>query len=209
MKSVVRGGEPNAVAPDEAPGAVTRGLAARLDRVAGQVAAQVVGQGLYRAVTLLGFLSQRLEYDGVQIAPQGLDRAGPFTARGGRRWRLRVVPQHRRLQLVEAPAAAGEGKSAGKQLVEHHAELVDIGERGDRLAADLLGGVIHRCPVRVRGVPAASVWDSSSLASPKSRSFTVPPWSTRMFEGLRSRCTTRLRWAYWVASQTVRKSSSR
>ena len=44
---------------------------------------------------------------------------------------------------------------------------------------------------------------------PKSSSFGAPSSVTRMLLGFRSRCTTRLRWAYWTAAQTARNSSRR
>ncbi len=36
------------------------------------------------------------------------------------------------------------GESPGKELVEHHAECIDVGRRGHRLTANLLGSGIGR-----------------------------------------------------------------
>ncbi len=58
-------------------------------------------------------------------------------------------------------------------------------------------GVIGRPPCAVSDSSSCS----SSLAMPKSSSLTVPLLSTRMFDGLRSRCTTSCWCAYATAAQ--------
>ncbi len=63
-----------------------------------------------------------------------------------------------------------------------------------------------------RPVTSAVREETSALrifASPKSRSFGTPESVTKMFPGLRSRWTTRLRCAYETAPQTSRKSLRR
>ena len=67
-------------------------------------------------------------------------------------------------------------------------------------------GVSMATPVRVS---CGSSESSSNLAMPKSSSFTVPSGVTRMFEGLRSRWTTRFWWAWCTARHTAWNSSRR
>ena len=69
-------------------------------------------------------------------------------------------------------------------------------------------GVIIGSIVAV-GATSGSTPAARSFAMPKSRSFGRPSSPTRMFPGLRSRWTTRLRCAYWTASHTARTISSR
>ena len=102
----------------------------------------------------------------------------------------------RRLHLADDPHASPPsaarssryGRCAGQQLVEHHAERVDVGRGGDRLAAHLLGaGVVRasaaRTPVRVR--PARrrrrrrAAWRCRSRAASRS-----PSAVTRMLRRL-------------------------
>jgi hypothetical protein len=70
-------------------------------------------------------------------------------------------------------------------------------------------GVMRRCPVRVRGGANGAPAPSSDFAIPKSTSFTTPSVETRMFDGLRSRCTIRLRCAKCTARAAVQNSRSR
>ena len=105
------------------------------------------------------------------------------------------------------------GSDPGQQLVQHDAERVDVGGRRDAPVAPLLGGGIFRRHqaqfVRVAGGPTSHAPGSRSFAMPKSSSFTLPDRDTKMFEGLRSRWTTRSRWACWTASHTTRNRRSR
>ena len=111
------------------------------------------------------------------------------------------------------PARQAVGQPPGQQLVQQHAQRVDVGRRGHRLAAHLLGaGVLGRHQLEPRGrrrqrVPASS--GLSSLAMPKSSSLGVPSAVTRTLAGLMSRWTIRFWCAYWTAAQTCRNSCSR
>ena len=105
------------------------------------------------------------------------------------------------------PPLARVRQRAGDQLEEQHPEGVDVGRRGDRLAQDLLrrrvgGGEHAGVELGELGVLSSSSSPASSLAMPKSSSLTVPSAATRMLAGLRSRCTTRRRWALSTAAQT-------
>ena len=64
---------------------------------------------------------------------------------------------------------------------------------------------VMAAPARCVSAAAESA-SPSSLAMPKSSSFTCPSASTRMFEGLRSRCTTRCLCACSTAESTCRNN---
>ena len=68
-------------------------------------------------------------------------------------------------------------------------------------------GVRARWPSAVSAAPSAP--SSSSLAMPKSSSFTSPSAPTRMLPGLMSRWTTRWLWACATAARTSSKSARR
>ena len=204
---------PSAVAPHELRRAVGERVGAGRHRQPVQVAAQVLRQRAHGGVAPLGLLAQGRR---LSRSPHGGARSRQA------RQRLRGAP------AVERPPARKLGSvrgarsrrqrgtgtgAAAQQLVEHDAQRVDVGGGGDRLAAELLGrGVVRASSAAARasrhgGRPPAA--GSSTLAMPKSSSLACPSAVTRMFEGLRSRCTTRLRCAYSTASQTWRNRRSR
>jgi hypothetical protein len=95
----------------------------RQDRPVLQEAAQVVRQFLRRRVPVGGPLGAGLEYDRLQVRGDGLVQA----------------PRPARLVLGDLPeqflaVAAVEGGSQGQQLVQRHAERVDVGAVVHRLA---------------------------------------------------------------------------
>ncbi|WLA04796.1 hypothetical protein MO329_19965 [Xanthomonas translucens] len=95
--------------------AADQALRARLHRPPLQIAAQVLGQRLGRiALPLL----------------RG--------ARHCRRRPRRLHRQDRALPLGVAAAAQGVGLLVGEQFIQHHAQRIHIGQRGDRFAAHLL-----------------------------------------------------------------------
>ena len=98
--------------------------APRRDRPALQPGAQVVGQGLGRRVAAARVLLQALQADRLQVARDL--RVDP--GRG-----LGTLLLHRSQGVDHAVAA--EGRLAGQQRVEHGAQAVDVGRRGDRAAA--------------------------------------------------------------------------
>ena len=93
------------------------------------------------------------------------------------------------------------GPRPGEQLVEQDAERVDVGRRRDRLAPHLLRRRVLRRqrPREARSPRRRRLVASSVAAASRCRSRAASPRPsavTRMFEGLRSRWTTRLRCAY-------------
>ena len=99
-----------------------------------------------------------------------------------------------RQRLGEVGQGGGErvlavvGQLAGEDLVEHHAQRVEVGAAVDLLPAGLLRA-------HVAGVPTAKptwvnwVLSSIDLAMPKSESTAVPSARNRMLAGFTSRCT--------------------
>jgi hypothetical protein len=131
-----QGGGPQAeaVTARELEGAIPRPLRPRGHGMAREIALEVVRQRSGRGVPLPRVRAQRHEHDGVEVARQ------PPPLGGGRRRR-----RGRRLRL---PAG---GPLAAQQLVEDHAQRVDVGRGGHRLAAELLGGrVLGREQARPR-----------------------------------------------------------
>ena len=213
---------PSAVAPHELGEHGRPALSgARGDRLVVEVAAQVVGQ-------------QRRRWRSARPAPSSAP--GRRCCRGRRAARARAgarvraaaaqhgVGQAPRLRLDHGAhlverrggAAPAVGCAAAEQHVQQHAQRVDVGRGGDVAALQLLGrGVLQReraagAPASARS-PAAGVRPRrrSSLAMPKSSSFTSPAAVTRMFDGLRSRCRISRLCACATAASTSRNSRTR
>ena len=118
-----------------------------------KVAGDVVGHAFSRAVTLGRCGAQRLQHDGVQIARQlGAQRSGMGGATPGRHaaaqrrlagWQRRVV-QHGLHRVRHRALGLGMRQRAGQQLIQQHAEAINIGGGGDRPAVDLLGRSVAR-----------------------------------------------------------------
>ena len=133
-----RGGRPEdpRVAAHELPGPVGHGIGTGEDRLLGEVAAQVLGQGGDRGVALLGAFLQGLGDDGVEVAPQLAPQArvaGRVGQAGGLGLQDRPVQGGRR-----GPGLAGR-VAAREEEIEQGAQGVDVGGRGHALARDLLG----------------------------------------------------------------------
>ena len=78
-----------------------------------------------------------------------------------------------------------------------------------RCSGAAYSGVMRRISARVAVDPTSQASGSRSFAMPKSSSFTLPDRDTKMFDGLRSRWTTRARCACCTASHTTRNRRSR
>jgi hypothetical protein len=146
-------GHQEPITPHELPAAICHGVGPRKHGPMAGVALEIVGQRAYRGVTLVRILLQRLEHDGIEIAPQLFgERAGHSRARPGR-----LDTEDRLLELTARRATEHVRPSAAQQLVKHHPERVDIRRYGDRLICDLLGrGIVRRKrelrELRARGV---------------------------------------------------------
>src|SRR5262245_59959436 len=158
-------------------------------RLVRQEVGQVLGQRPRAEVALLWLLLQALQADRFQVLRQP---------------RPKQVRRHRvvRYYLVQrlADRSPPERRPAGKALVEHGPQGVDVRRRADLAdpARRLLRG-------HVKGVPRMSpvcVWpllSSRSLASPRSVSLGMSFSVRRTLAGLRSRCTMPRSWACWTA----------
>ena len=135
----------------EPPQTIGPGGGARHDGPALPVATEVLGELGDGGVALCGVLAQRLHDDQVEVVAQqpGGDRGGtgpwrrgaaPLPSHGGRRsQRLRVADSA--LDLRRRLALEVVRSRSDQELVEHHAQRVDVGRGGDRPA---------RAPARAR-----------------------------------------------------------
>jgi hypothetical protein len=123
-------------ASDPAPSATTaRCRTAPEDRLAREVAAEVVRERAGGGVALRGVLGQALERDGLQVDRQARDHAARVR---------RLVVDHPGQQLRQRRVR--ERGAAGQQLVQHGPEAVDVGAAvdGAEVAARLLGRDVLR-----------------------------------------------------------------
>ena len=168
-------GHDGAIASHELGGAVTPRVLPRDHWQSREVPTHVLGELIDRGIPARRLLAQRLEDDVVEIAgkltaqPVDVDRqaAVPLRSRRGvvvvralrdgiagrlrldggdcRAWTHRLRFADDADDVGRRPAGEAIGQSAGEQLVEQHAERVDIRGRGHRVAAYLLGaGVLRR-----------------------------------------------------------------
>jgi hypothetical protein len=131
----------------------------RVDRLMMDGVAQVVGEFRHRRVSLIGVLLQRLRDDRVEITAQAAPQ--PFGCRRALGGALRDLFDRAALDDRRRHAArfgvddglddvGGRSRGrpdrilSGEQLVEQHAERVDVGRGRNRPAADLLGGRVLR-----------------------------------------------------------------
>ena len=146
--------------------AIAEAVGTRAHRQAAEMALDVVSQRLGGSVAARRLLAQCREHDDVEISAQSSRQASPLGAITERRAssiavvlddrntrRVGVLLAHQPFELAP-PGVEWKRMTTGEQLVEHHAQRVDVGRGGDRLAADLLGaGVVRasaaRTPVRV------------------------------------------------------------
>ena len=118
-------------------------------------ALQVIGQRRCRRVAIARRFAHRLGDDVVEVAGERLAqavarrRALLRTAEQGRHARRFHIVQ-RAQQLIARCRPDRHGAAAGQQLVKQHAERVDVGRGGHRLAEQLLGrGVFGREQLRI------------------------------------------------------------
>ena len=148
--------------PQELGGVVAPIALSRAYGLAEQMAIQIVRQRLHRRVAPVRLLAHRHRDDGVQVAAQA--RAQPlrrqaaairdpaavgilFAAQFGNHHLARphrVVHADGALELQLAVAQQPIRRTAGEQLVQQHAERVDVRGRGDRAAEHLFGRRVLR-----------------------------------------------------------------
>ena len=183
------------VPPGELPQPVPRRRRARLHRLVGQVALHVQREAVGRLVAAVAVLLQRLHHDPVQLAADQLRQLRRLRVPLGRDRRQRVLrlrqPGARPGRLLLADDAAdlvvgrllepllGERRRAGQQLVQEHAERVDVAAGVDVQVAhappapgDMYSGVPTIWAKPVNSVLSVSSCPSA-LATPKSITFTT------------------------------------
>ena len=179
------------VARHELAEAVPAAVRLREHRARIEIPLDVVEQGMGRGITIGGIFLERLEHHGVEIAAQPGGVRAPRAVARSRGFGL----EDRLFQCAARIALQFVGPFAAQQFVEHHAERIDIRGDGERLAEDLFrrGVVGSQCAAGQLGEAGfPRLPSSSSFAMPKSSRRAWPSALTRMFAGLRSRCTTSL-----------------
>lgn len=114
----------------------------RFDRTTLEVAAQVGRERVDSRIPAVRFEGQGSRQDGVQIAAQAAGANLPDRARQlstCRRRRRRGLAARRGRHRGRSAATGLVRESPGQELVEHHAERVDVGRGRGLLAAELLG----------------------------------------------------------------------
>ena len=106
------------------------------------VAAQVFGKRCHRAIALTGQLAQGLRGDLVQVTLQLMaqGRRG-----GGARQHLCIGLQRGAHHFCRGAAGRCCGVATTQQLVQQHAQCIDISRGGDRLPTQLLWRCVLRC----------------------------------------------------------------
>ena len=173
-----------AIAAHELGGAVAPGVLARDDRQAGEVPPHVLRELIHRRIPPPRLFAQRLEDDVVEVAgklaAQTIDVDGHpsvgFRRRRGPRLRAASVFRRRRPAVIDGGdrsaradglrfaddaydvgrCAAGEPvrQAAGEQLVEQHAERVDVGGRGTA-SPRTCSGLAYSGVISCRPAPSA------------------------------------------------------
>ena len=205
------GGQGRPVLPGPAAGPAGEGLGVGGDRLVGEPAVEVVGQGSGRGVAVLGLQGHRLEADRFQgrVEPGGEGSRGRGNSPA---WTLRRSSPR---------VLAGERGAAGQEVVEGGAQAVDVAGRAEQVepAGGLLGAHVggraddraglglgraarpRRAGARPRAGGRRVVDGPGSpdrpraLARPQSTTRVSPYWPTITLSGLRSRCRTPRLWA--------------
>ena len=182
------------MAPDELRGAVADRVGPRADRLMVEIAPQVVGELRDRRVAFRRILLQRLAEDRLEVAAQqaaqpiGRRRAfaRPAPPASGERGAVHRRRQPQRLdfgdrldELRRRLRRRAGRMLAGQQLVQQHAERVDVGRGGDGAArrpapAPRTSASSPVPPPASASSPRRCASSSSSLAMPKSSSLTCP-----------------------------------
>ncbi|MDC6171378.1 hypothetical protein PO768_28610, partial [Paucibacter sp. XJ19-41] len=147
-----RGDRQLGVAAQPEPAAMAPVVPTGADRAVLQPALQIVDQRADAAVALARLLAHGLGRHRLQIAPGALEVGRPARPRPlalGRqraaRKPCRLGVEHRMFECGARATGLAEGQHAAEQLVQHHAQRVDIGRDADGRAGDLLGRGIGRC----------------------------------------------------------------
>ena len=118
---------------------------ARFNRLSRTVTGEVVRDLLGRCVAIRRGGRHRLFDDRVKIAPERARRIrAPGIDSGDRARRRRVGIRHQRHNLAERSLTRLVWTAARQHLVHHHADRVDVGGGGHRLATELLGARVVR-----------------------------------------------------------------
>ncbi len=159
----------HSVSRDESAEVIPVTVRARADRNPVEMIEDVLLECINRKVALLWPLLERLEDDGVQVAGQGpaqlVLRRGAGPSYGFRYRRLarprRLLRQDRFFDRRGRRALQSIRALPGQQLIQHHAQGVDVRTDAQSLAGDLFrGGVLRRQhatrklrqPIRALGV---------------------------------------------------------
>ncbi len=135
------GGE---IPPHELSQPVAHGVGARLERLALEIAVHLVDERVHVAVAASGVLVHRGEAEHVEVGPGGGAQSRPEFTASGRLLPRRQRRPHRFLLgdqvggRFRGPSGQVEGEPAAEQLVQHHAQRVDIGVHADAAAPELL-----------------------------------------------------------------------
>jgi hypothetical protein len=217
-----RRGDPGLVAADELAGAVGEGRGAGGDRLPVEVAHEVVGERLRGGVPPLGGLAHRHQDDIVEVAREalaqtrdlGLAALGDLVGGDGLHLAAVGVPGRggrdrgagpAGLFLADDPDGLGVdasldvvGAVPGQQLVEDHAQRVDIARGRDLLPLHLLGARVlvgHDALIGPRQRRQAQQLGVEQLGDAEIEELGLALAVTRMLDGLRSRWTIR----FWCA----------
>ena len=127
---------------DELANPVAQGRGPGEDRVALEVALEILGHRVHGRVPLVGLFLERLEDDGVEIAAQ----QAPHRGIGGHVARpTRIDAQDRLVEREPRAAREAVRALAREQLVEEDAERVHVGGDAERLTGQLFRrGVVGR-----------------------------------------------------------------
>ena len=166
-------------------------VGARLYGCSAKVALDVLRECVHRCVTIRGFLLQGAIQDCVEIATQQLAALG---SRGRCACQRRIDLHDRFLECCGGLSFEAIWFDTREQLVAHDTEGVDVTRRADRHPHDLFWRGVIGCQGACRELGLRALiraFAREQLADPEIEQVHRAIRPTRMFAGLRSRCTTR------------------